>query len=79
MKKYSLKLDELATLAKEISKEFKSGVVILQGDLAAGKTTLVKAATYKKHINKIVIKLALIISSLLKSPHGKCFRGVNVW
>ena len=42
MKKYSLKLNELDTLAKEILKDFSSGVVVLRGDLAAGKTTFVK-------------------------------------
>ena len=42
MKKYSLKLDELYILAKEITKNFVNGVVILRGDLAAGKTTFVK-------------------------------------
>ncbi len=43
MKKYNLELDKLDSLAKEIRKEFSNGVVILQGDLAAGKTTFVKA------------------------------------
>lgn len=42
MKSYELKLDELDTLVQEILKEFKNGVVILKGDLACGKTTLVK-------------------------------------
>ncbi len=43
MKKYELSLDELHILVEDIYKDFKSGVVILQGDLASGKTTLVKA------------------------------------
>jgi len=42
MKTYSLKLNELDTLVKEIVKEFTNGVVVLKGDLAAGKTTFVK-------------------------------------
>jgi tRNA threonylcarbamoyladenosine biosynthesis protein TsaE len=42
MKKYSLRLDELDILAKEILKDFTNGVVVLRGDLAAGKTTFVK-------------------------------------
>lgn len=42
MKSYKLKLNELDTLIDEISKNFLSGVVILQGDLACGKTTFVK-------------------------------------
>lgn len=42
MKNYRLKLNELRTLAEEIAAEFSSGVVILRGDLAAGKTTFVK-------------------------------------
>lgn len=41
-KKYLLELDELHILAKDIIDSFKNGVVILRGDLAAGKTTLVK-------------------------------------
>jgi len=40
---YQLNLEELNTLAEEISKKFKNGVIILRGDLASGKTTLVKA------------------------------------
>ena len=43
MKNYELSLDELHILVEDIYKDFKSGVVILQGDLASGKTTLVKA------------------------------------
>ncbi len=42
MKKYILSLDELDVLAEDISKNFKNGVIILRGDLAAGKTTFVK-------------------------------------
>lgn len=40
---YQLNLDELHTLVKEISEKFQNGVIILRGDLAAGKTTFVKA------------------------------------
>jgi len=43
MKKYTLKLDELNTLVQDVIREFPNGVVILKGDLAAGKTTFVKA------------------------------------
>ena len=39
---YKLNLDEIATLVDEINEKFKSGVVILRGDLASGKTTFVK-------------------------------------
>ncbi|MFK5938229.1 MAG: tRNA (adenosine(37)-N6)-threonylcarbamoyltransferase complex ATPase subunit type 1 TsaE [Sulfurimonas sp.] len=42
MKNYSLKLGELDVLSKEIIKDFPNGVVVLRGDLAAGKTTFVK-------------------------------------
>ena len=42
MKSYMLKLDELHILAHEVAKNFKNGVVVLRGDLACGKTTLVK-------------------------------------
>ncbi|MEA1956265.1 MAG: tRNA (adenosine(37)-N6)-threonylcarbamoyltransferase complex ATPase subunit type 1 TsaE [Campylobacterota bacterium] len=41
-KKYNLKLEQLNILSKDIIENFKNGVVILRGDLASGKTTLVK-------------------------------------
>ncbi len=47
MKSYTLKLDELSTLTDEITRSFTGGVVILQGDLASGKTTFVKAMAKK--------------------------------
>jgi len=43
MKKYTLNLDEIDTLVEDVLADFKDGVVILRGDLAAGKTTFVKA------------------------------------
>jgi len=39
---YKLNLKELDSLVNDIIRDFKEGVVILKGDLAAGKTTLVK-------------------------------------
>ena len=43
MKKvYNLELCEIDGLVKDLLLEFSEGVVILRGDLAAGKTTLVK-------------------------------------
>jgi len=54
MKIYRLKLDELSTLANEINENFKSGVVILKGDLASGKTTFVKEMAKKMGIVDIV-------------------------
>ena len=42
-KKYTLSINKLDTLAKDIISSFKCGVVILRGDLASGKTTLVKS------------------------------------
>ena len=42
-KSYRLTLEELPQLPKELLPAFNEGVVILRGDLAAGKTTLVKA------------------------------------
>jgi len=45
--KYLLKLDELDVLCEDILANFDNGVVILRGDLAAGKTTLVKAIAKK--------------------------------
>ena len=44
MKVFRLGLDELDVLAKEIDESLpEGGVVILQGDLASGKTTLTQA------------------------------------
>ena len=42
MKKFVLALDELEILLRYIKDEISSGVVILKGDLASGKTTFVK-------------------------------------
>ena len=36
------RLEELGTFVKELLEKFPSGVVVLKGDLAAGKTTFVK-------------------------------------
>ena len=47
MKKYKLKLDELDTVIDDILEQITNGVVILKGDLAAGKTTLVKRLANK--------------------------------
>ena len=46
---YLLNLEELPTFVREISKKFDSGVIILRGDLASGKTTFVKALAL--HLN----------------------------
>jgi tRNA threonylcarbamoyladenosine biosynthesis protein TsaE len=40
---YRLKEDNLLPLVSKFGRKIANGVVILQGDLAAGKTTLVKA------------------------------------
>jgi len=48
MIKYQLKLDKIDTLVEDVVKNFSSGVIILQGDLASGKTTFVK--TFVKHL-----------------------------
>ena len=45
--KYILKLNELDSLLEDIKQDFTNGVVILKGDLAAGKTTLVKKLAKK--------------------------------
>ncbi|MEO1953334.1 MAG: tRNA (adenosine(37)-N6)-threonylcarbamoyltransferase complex ATPase subunit type 1 TsaE [Campylobacterales bacterium] len=41
--KYILDLENLSVLSKDLVESFKNGVVILRGDLASGKTTLVKS------------------------------------
>lgn len=47
-------LDELCDVANEVLSLLKSGVVILQGDLAAGKTTLVKALANRLGVKEAV-------------------------
>jgi len=47
MKSYRLKLDELHILVDDVVNNFKDGVVVLRGDLASGKTTLVKEVAKK--------------------------------
>jgi tRNA threonylcarbamoyladenosine biosynthesis protein TsaE len=54
MKTYKLRLDELHILVDDISENFKSGVVILKGDLASGKTTFVKEMVKKLGVKEDV-------------------------
>ncbi|OHD87250.1 MAG: tRNA (adenosine(37)-N6)-threonylcarbamoyltransferase complex ATPase subunit type 1 TsaE [Sulfurimonas sp. RIFCSPHIGHO2_12_FULL_36_9] len=42
MKKYLLSLDEIDVVIQDVAKNFSNGVIVLRGDLAAGKTTFVK-------------------------------------
>ncbi len=50
MKQFVLGVDELAELIDTLLEDFSQGVVVLRGDLAAGKTTLVKAVAEKMGI-----------------------------
>lgn len=50
MKKYTLKLDELYIVVNDILSNISNGVIILRGDLAAGKTTLVQAISKKYNL-----------------------------
>lgn len=43
MKRYILSLDAMDEVVSDVASHFQNGVVILRGDLASGKTTLVKA------------------------------------
>ena len=43
MMQYELELNNLTPLVSKFASDITSGVIILKGDLAAGKTTLVKA------------------------------------
>ncbi len=54
MKTYKLNEDRLFMLTREFLRNVKSGVVILQGDLAAGKTTLVRAVVKAMGLADIV-------------------------
>lgn len=42
MKRYILSLDDMDEVVSDVASHFQNGVVILRGDLASGKTTLVK-------------------------------------
>ena len=54
MKRYELQENEIGELVNDFLKEFSNGVVILKGDLAAGKTTLVKEFAKKFGIEEDV-------------------------
>jgi tRNA threonylcarbamoyladenosine biosynthesis protein TsaE len=47
MKIYTLKLNEMDEILDEIIEKFPSGIVILRGNLASGKTTFVKKIVKK--------------------------------
>jgi tRNA threonylcarbamoyladenosine biosynthesis protein TsaE len=53
-KSYTLTLEELNTLVEDVLANFSHGVVILQGDLAAGKTTLVQQFAKKLGVQEDV-------------------------
>lgn len=46
-KSYIVNIDEIDTVVDEILSHIRNGVVLLKGDLASGKTTLVKAVAKK--------------------------------
>jgi len=54
MMTYNLKLDNLMPIISKFGRKITSGVVILKGDLAAGKTTLVKAVVKAMGIDDVV-------------------------
>ncbi len=54
MKTYTLKLDKIDTIVDDVIEKFPSGVIILRGDLASGKTTFVKKIVEKLHVTNEV-------------------------
>jgi len=54
MMTYNLKLDNLMPIVSKFGRKITSGVVILKGDLAAGKTTLVKTVVKAMGIDDTV-------------------------
>ena len=54
MMTYKLKIDNLMPIVSKFGRKISSGVVILKGDLAAGKTTLVKAVVKAMGIDDAV-------------------------
>ncbi|WP_434656790.1 tRNA (adenosine(37)-N6)-threonylcarbamoyltransferase complex ATPase subunit type 1 TsaE [Sulfurimonas sp. NW9] len=53
-KTYTYRLEELDSLADRIISQLQEGVIILKGDLAAGKTTLVKNIAKKLGLSEDV-------------------------
>ncbi|MEN4045229.1 MULTISPECIES: tRNA (adenosine(37)-N6)-threonylcarbamoyltransferase complex ATPase subunit type 1 TsaE [Sulfurimonas] len=53
-KTYTYRLEELDSLADRIMSQLQEGVIILKGDLAAGKTTLVKNIAKKLGLSEDV-------------------------
>lgn len=49
MKTYRLRIDELSVLVEDIRADLANGVIILRGDLAAGKTTLTRVFVNAEH------------------------------
>lgn len=54
MMTYNLKLDNLTPIVSKFGRKIQNGVVILKGDLGAGKTTLVQAVVKAKGIDDSV-------------------------
>ena len=54
MKIYELGLDDIDIVLHDVYNNFTSGIVILRGDLAAGKTTFVKEIVKKYGVTDIV-------------------------
>ncbi|MDF1878688.1 tRNA (adenosine(37)-N6)-threonylcarbamoyltransferase complex ATPase subunit type 1 TsaE, partial [Sulfurimonas sp. SAG-AH-194-C20] len=54
MKKHTLSEERLFVLTRELLRNVKGGVIVLQGDLAAGKTTLVRAVVKAMGVADIV-------------------------
>ncbi|MFT5662468.1 MAG: tRNA threonylcarbamoyladenosine biosynthesis protein TsaE [Sulfurimonas sp.] len=54
MKRYELGLSEIDVLLSNIHDNFESGIIILRGDLASGKTTFVKEMVKKLGVTDIV-------------------------
>jgi len=48
------RLEELGSFVKDVLEKFSSGVIILKGDLAAGKTTFVKEVVSSLHVDSEV-------------------------
>jgi len=69
MKKYTLALEELDKLVEDVLENFKEGVVILRGDLAAGKTTFVKVVAqrlgYKEDVTSPTFSLQQCYTDVL--------------
>lgn len=61
---FLLSIKELDKLSTYLDETLKEGVILLRGDLASGKTTLVKSFVKKRNIDELVTSPTFSIQSI---------------